>query len=1638
MKRALVTTISAALLSSAAAQEIATSLPLTSVGNKLMWTIGDQDLKLVVATSSHVKLDVYGAQFDPQDYRSRDFFGDENYSTERPKSPVSSTFELTDAKGKVVKTRTFGAGQQDWQTFLDQEMAAGTYTLRVRTVGNAKNTFAMRLNSVSAAVQADHLNVTIRSNDWVPALNVYNPGGKMTVKMYDGDGPTELEAQLRNAQGQIYPIKVSGQLQWQDIKVPEDKGNYTLFLRQPKNTYQFSNSVGFQLASGPITVVKTERTGKLDIVAELILPNEVLPTQATVRVGERTYQVNGKAGPYGLPTQEYPVTVDPITGAVVTLDKDRVEVINDQIAHIKVQVRPDVALAFKANKPEVCVGDVVKFTAEASTKFERQKLPASIRVALPQGFTANGESSVTARVDAANPSQLVFEAKAAEAGDQALVAKLLPWNKQQEVSVKVLPAITSLELRRSDLPATTVGETITVSLNIRNTSRAAMPYALTDQVGAGLEALDSTSFSGVLQPGESKALQYRVRVKEAAADQATLNATLKSDCGSPQALTGLIPIKAPVAPVVVTERESVVRLPFDAPRAAKEAIIAHELPTGATYVQGSSTLNGKVVADPLVGPSGKHYWFSQNIQRGILTYKVTHQKELPALAEPTLVAKYRKGMSEVLVGDSKLDDLDALQATAGKDMVFENKGQLKLPANGQIYRDRDRMTVVVSGEAKDTSLPVVNGVAVQPKSLGKKVMDQASGTLRREFYGIQLKNGENTIQYGDETVKVYLASTPVKAKLTAQQLVADGTTPIQVGVELLDAQGLSNGSNVTVRTTLEPTKADAKPIVGSYQIKLVDGQGVLELQPMSVPTRFDVEVLVGDKVVKRSFESVPSKTRVGIGMLSAGAMLTGNEQGGAAYAGELRANGYYETPLGDGKLYVAGSAALKGDTDEKGEIFFENDPDQGLPNTANPLERYPNYGDSSKHETPLQGIDPVAFRYEHPQFNVQYRRAALPIDVFNTGINPTALSGFSRGSTQVSGFAAALPSKRVEIEVAANGSRILALENKGGVLADSEVVELVTIDSRTGAKRYTKLQPLVHYTMDYLSGVIYFQRPVDFVDKDGNAQAIRVNYHLVDATQQRKLAAGVQVGTRLLNDTLKVGAAVVHLDDVTSFGVRGRYSDNGRNADLLAAYSGEGMLVTGSGDIKVGQVEAKASVHYQSAEYKGLNAANAGMALDSEVKYNLNHQLHFSVAGRYKQTPETATVKETSGGSVDFKVGYNKLPFTVSGGLRTGFGNQEGMAALVGAGYEHQGLKASVDHVQPVTGEQKAKTKLKVAVPVRENVQLTATDDIVWGVGHQASVGLQSRLGMTNLSVAYDLPGADGWGNRARFGMDTRLPINERFTADVTGSYIAEFDKEHNPWNVGAGVKYKDTQLAVTLASDFTHQKEGFTVGLRGGAAYSLNDRITLSAEGTQIFGPKKYEGSNYALSATLRASEWQGLTYIRYKDGALAAQKPEVIGEANLEYHVPTYALRGGLATRALLNQPGSLTYQASASGTYYLNDRIGLGLAGRALVQPATGYNGYSFGLEGSWRALPGTWLTVGYNPVGFKGIGSNLYTRQGAYMRIDMMFDDGQANDAPHSDLAAKKGRSPLSQVASIKQGTVGRTLPTKGSKTEGSGE
>ncbi|CAM4266456.1 hypothetical protein [Deinococcus marmoris] len=162
-----------------------------------------------------------------------------------------------------------------------------------------------------------------------------------------------------------------------------------------------------------------------------------------------------------------------------------------------------------------------------------------------------------------------------------------------------------------------------------------------------------------------------------------------------------------------------------------------------------------------------------------------------------------------------------------------------------------------------------------------------------------------------------------------------------------------------------------------------------------------------------------------------------------------------------------------------------------------------------------------------------------------------------------------------------------------------------------------------------------------------------------------------------------------------------------------------------------------------------------------------------------------------------------------------------------------------------------------------------------------------------------------------------------------------------------------------------------------------------LSADSLAEFGAGK-GGLRAAVGYAYRGSAFNSLGTLRYVNGSLAGNKPELSGNLSAEYRQPVWAVRGGVDTRTLLSDPGSFTAQAALGGTAYIGERFGVGAWGRVLTQPSTGTTQAGYGLEASVRALPGTWLTAGYNLAGFEGIG-NQYTKKGAYVRLDLTVDE-----------------------------------------------
>ena len=1561
-----------AVSSGAAAQEISTSLPLTSIGERVNWTVGDQNLNLDVPVENRVRLELYSPGVDPTDYRSATYYGDEQYGAGQQ---VSTTFTLIDAAGKVVLTRTFQAGAHHWATLIDQVLPAGRYQLRAVTTGNGKNTFAVRLAGVSAGVSAEQLNVNVHAQAWTPALTVTTDGAGYALTMYDGDGPTELEARVRDAQGRTYPVPTGSNLKENVLPLPPQAGTYTIELRQPPGAKQYSNSVGFRLSrdaqSRAIDLVRVDQTGRLNVNAQLVLPGSIALTDLNVTVGDQAVHVNGSVQLTVTPG-EYTVNAPTIPGTDVTVTPPQATVPRNGAANVQVQVRPQVALSLQASKPQVCMGDTVTFTARATTAYAGD-LPLDLSLLADQLQIEGGLTNLKGTLSAGRPGELKITGTPTRPGLLSVTAKLAPWNQERTAQVQVLASPTSLQLTRDALPDSPVGETVTVALRVKNTAGQAAAFTLSDRVPPQLQALDPVEFSGTLAAGETRELTYRARVAQPGT--ADLLATLNSEgCQVPQVVGGQFTVSetAPeVAPAPDVQRSSQVSLPFDAPP-AQSLVIAHRVPDGATYVPGSSRLNGQPVPDPKVGPSGTLYWTvpgnTKADQHGNLTYALDHEGALGALGTPGLVANLRGERTETVQGAVDLKDLGAARAATVTDTRTENSGNVKLPLDQALVRVRDRIGVTVEAPAEERHTLTVNGQAVSEDLIGQTTDDGIRGVRRLTFVGVPLKIGANVIRYGADSITVYRVGPTATVEMTPVSLIADGSTPIRVKLRALDQEGkLADPGTLTIRTNLEVRNADTNPSQAGHQIALVGGEGVLEIAPQSAPTVLNLEVLLGDKVNPYTFNVTPDDNRVGVGVLSATVGLNSefSVQDNVTWQGRAS----YEGPLGGGKLYVAADK-------------------DGLPTNRDTLKRYSVTGDASTESVPLQGLDPVAFTYDHPDFRVQYRQTALPIEVLPVGEQLTALTGYSKSNPQVSGFVAAVPRDRISEErVTPEGTRLVRL-SRGNIVLGSETLELVTLEAGSG-KQLTRVTLVrnVDYQLDPNTGIVTLARALDRLDAQLNEQVIFASYRIGSGLDNRELAYGAQVQYKTAN--YSVGVAAVSLDQRVTFGVRARYNDGTTRADGLLAYSG-GTQLSADASTKLGDDTITARIRYQDEGYAGLAPFGVGLTAGATYDARIGQNLRALVDGEYHASPTT------SGGSVTARAEAKLSVFSVGAGLKAGFGDVAGLSAIGSVGYHQAPLDVDLVHAHPLSGAQAPETTITTRYRVNNQVSLGFTDKLTWGVGHAAALTLDSLIGNVNYAVAYELPNASGQGNRARFGVTTTLPLSDRLSAGLRGS--AAYSLTTGTGEVGAGMdlNYKTDTVTATIGTDATYNDRGFGVVVRTGITGQVTPQLSLTADALAEFGAGK-NGQRAALGYAYRGQTFNSLGSVRYTSGTLSGGNPELSSNLSAEYRQPGWALRGYADTRTLLNDRSSFTAQAGLSGTAYLTDRIGVGAWGHVIAQPATGTTEYGYGLEGSFRALPGTWLTLGYNPHGFSGIGT-AYTRQGAYLRLDMTLDEtlgGQKN-------------------------------------------
>lgn len=272
------------LVAAPAAAQVGGVLPLVSVGEK--WPQAQESYVIRVPAADAGKplgLEVYSPTFNLADYvdgrRSEGYFGDELY---KKNEPFETTFTLTGPNGTVTERRYGLNREHTWDSLFAGGLSAGTYTLKVTSRGDGKNSFALRV-AAPFALETSDFSVNARSTDATELLaatvNVTSDwnGRVLGLLNYDVDGAKEAELWAVQPSGTRVNLTPSenGRTATDNFKItPELLGEWQLFIRVLPTTRQYSNAIrySFRLDDKPITA----RVGGFTLPDTVKIANQLL------------------------------------------------------------------------------------------------------------------------------------------------------------------------------------------------------------------------------------------------------------------------------------------------------------------------------------------------------------------------------------------------------------------------------------------------------------------------------------------------------------------------------------------------------------------------------------------------------------------------------------------------------------------------------------------------------------------------------------------------------------------------------------------------------------------------------------------------------------------------------------------------------------------------------------------------------------------------------------------------------------------------------------------------------------------------------------------------------------------------------------------------------------------------------------------------------------------------------------------------------------------------------------------------------------------------------------------------------------------------------------------------------------------
>ncbi len=982
-----------------------------------------------------------------------------------------------------------------------------------------------------------------------------------------------------------------------------------------------------------------------------------------------------------------------------------------------------------------------------------------------------------------------------------------------------------------------------------------------------------------------------------------------------------------------------------------------------------------------------------------------------------------------------------------------------------ISRDGRFMVVVPAGV--DPVL-FVNDEAVAQTQLGEQIVNRSAQAQLLAWYGVKLRPGLNQIEvravdaFGNNRVlatkKVQRPAAGVRLKLSADQntLPADaGKSVMPIKIEIFDKYG--NHANGVYFVSINSTggsiiESDLQKLEPGVQVRIDNGIAVVHLRSSELPGSVLFSATVGP--MHDSLELIQvayARELFGVGLIDVGGQW--NKVSGAAEQEQV-----LDSALTGYKTKKRVALFMKGRIKNDINMTLSYDSDKrrsyDVFNDLNPNEHYATYGDGSTRGFEAQSTSKLYLKLEKDSNSIMWGdyltdNASDKNDLARqqrslTGINAI----YAKGHTKVQLYAAMQESQRSTEEIAGNGTALLYKLDGAPIARNSDVVEKIVRD-RNNTSVILSIERLYRYsdyTIEYATGVVYFNDVVPSFDQDLNPVSVRFIYdkssnideHAVAGLRlQHKINEFAQVNLSLSDDQNPLSGSRlsgVQLHGQLGFGTR--YSLSAAHQSHTVASRGDGVAQRIQLEHQwQGAARADTSITWSKAN-ANFDNPSAGVTTGREAWQFVHRQiLPGALRGEIDANYDESVDGDDRLASAGVTVEKTYKNWSLKSGLRhvqnrVPTQSYRFNTALVGVTkrfvlpFERRG-SIGVEYERDIKVRKRFRFGVRSELSLHDKLNVYANYELVNGfssqsflLGQQASrlftAGLESPLtSNTKLYSEYRFRRASGVHNletasgvRGHYEIEPGLSISPAF------EYIDVLEGETNEDSIAVSFGIKDTRVEsrkISLQAELRHTEQSRYFGFRGSVVQQLGLNWTglLREEFTRKSPDVGQLSSSHRFTVGLARRPKEDN---RHHSLYLANWKENYGPEDGMDKR--TYLLsthqnfqinRSWVVSGRLGGKWQRTRFEDhNAKASFMLGDfRSTFDLHRRWEVDFRAGWLSgkdfddarYSWGAGVSWIANRNTRLALHYNVVGFKeeDLDEQGYNAQGLNIGLQVKFDE-----------------------------------------------